>query len=217
MAQVEVIDKEKERKEKESTPEGKRAKKIRICLEAAALIIFFGVVYVINHNPNAKKDMVTVTVQGVEIVPGETKVQEILEAGFSLAEQQIAYIIDPETMAEPNSYYTLIILVKDEKKYGTVTIANDSNTAKEIPECTVLKISVYETDEGSEQVMVDGIAMGELTYEQLVDSYGEPASNEETTYIEGTEVNWENKEYYFSVDIDKDGKIQHVQSSHGRR
>lgn len=217
MTQVEVVDREKQRKEKENTPEGKKAKKIRLCLEIAAFIILFSVLYVVNHNPNAKKDMVTVTVQGVEIVPGKTTVQDILEGGFSLADQQVANVIDPAAVAEANSYYTMICLVKENKEYGRLTIANDSNMEQEIPKCKVLKISIYHSNEDADQVLVDGTAIKDLTYEQLVDSYGEPASSEETTYIEGTDVKWESKEYFFSADVAKDGTIYSVESSYGRR
>lgn len=216
MAEREIVDLERERQEKANTPEGKKAKKVRTCLGIVAAVIFFSVVYVINHNPNAPKDMVAVNVQGVEIVPGETKVQEILESGLQIADQQVFNIIDPEVEAEANSYYTLIQLVKDKKKYGTITIANDSNTPQVVSKCTVLNIAVYDTDEGAEEVTVDGAAMNALTYDGLVSKYGEPAESEPGEYIGGTEVKWENKGYYFSVNVGDDGKLQHVQSSYGR-
>lgn len=217
MAEIELIDREKQRQEKENTPEGRRNKKIRRCLGIAAAVIFFSIVYVINHNPNAKKDMVTITVQGVEIIPGKTKVQEILDGGFQLADQQVFNIIDLETKAEANSYYTMIQLVKEKKEYGTVTIANDSNIEQEIPKCTVLKITVYDVDECADEAEVDGIAMSELTYEELVSSYGEPLSKEESTYINGTEADWEKSGYYFKAHVGTDEKIHYVQSSYGRR
>lgn len=75
MAQIEVIDREKQRRERENTPEGKRAKRLRIGLGTAAAIIFFSVVYVLNHNPNAGNDTGTVTAQGVETVTDTTKAQ----------------------------------------------------------------------------------------------------------------------------------------------
>lgn len=217
MAEMELVDREKQRLEKENTPEGRRKKRIRMFLGITAAVIFFSVVYVVNHNPNARKDMVAVTVQGVEIVPGKTKVQEILDGGFQLAEQQVQNTIDPEAKAEANSYYTMIQLVKEKKRYGTVTIANDSNIAQKIPKCTVLKITVYDSNEGSDEVAVDGIDMGDLTYEGLVSSYGEPLSSEESNYIEGTEVEWEKHGYYFKAHVGQDEKIHFVQSSYDRR
>lgn len=212
----EIVDLEKERKEKENTPEGKKAKKVRMYLKIAAAVIFFSAIYVITHNPNARKDMVTLSVQGIEIVPGDTKVQEILEGGFQLAEQQVQNIIDPEVEAEANSYYTLIQIVKDNKSYGTLTIANDSSLAQALPKCTVLNISVYDSDESAEEVTADGVAMGELTYEDLVSKYGEPATSEENIYIGGTNMEWENKGYYFRANVGEDGKIHHIESSYGR-
>lgn len=211
----EIIDLEKERKEKENTPEGKRAKRIRTCLGIVAAAIFFAIVYVINHNPNARKDLVAVSVQGVEIIPGETKVQTLLESGFSLAEQQATNEIDPEAEAEANSYYSMIFLVKDKEEYGLITIANDANRAQPIPECIVLKIAVYDFHEGIEEVTVDGVAMSSLTYEDLIDTYGEPAKSEESTYSEGTELEWEKNEYFFSVTVGADKKIHYVQSAYG--
>lgn len=215
MAEREIVDLEKERQEKANTPEGKKAKKVRTGLGIVAAVIFFSVVYVINHNPNAPKDMVAVNVQGVEIVPGETKVQEILESGFEIADQQVFNVIDPEAEAEANSYYTLVQLVKDEKRYGTITIANDSNTPQAVSKCTVLKITVYDTDEGAGEVMVDGAAMSELTYDELVSQYGEPIGSEAGEYIGGTEVEWENKGYYFRINVGDEGKLQYVQSAYG--
>lgn len=212
---AEVVDLEKERQEKANTPEGKKAKKIQIFLGIVAAVIFFSVIYAITHNPNAPKDMVAITVQGVEIVPAKTKVQELLDSGFQLADQQVYNTIDLETKAEANSYYTMIQLVKEEKGYGTITIANDSNTPQKIAKCTVLKITVYDTHEGSENVLVDGAAMNELTYDDLVSKYGEPLGNEPGEYIGGTEFEWENKGYYFRTNVGDDGKLQFVQSVEG--
>lgn len=62
-----------------------------------------------------------------------------------------------------------------------------------------------------------GIAMSELTYEKLVSSYGGPLSKEESTYLNGTEVNWEKNGYYFKMHVGTDEKIHYVQSSYGRR
>lgn len=211
MTQVEVIDREEQRKDKENTPEGKRAKKIRTCLGIVAAIIAFSVIYYINHNPNAKKDMVTITVQGIEIVPGETKVKSLLDGGFQLAQNQVANLIDQEAKVDANSYYTMICLVKDKKNYGMLTIANDSNVVQEVSKCKVLKISVSDLYEEGDQAMVDGVAMHELTYQQLIDKYGEPTSREENKAV------WENKGYFFNADVDEDEKINKIQSSYGRR
>lgn len=217
MAGREVVDLEKQRYEKENTPEGKKAKRMRTYLGIAAAIVFFSVLYVINHNPNAKKDMVVVTMQGIEIIPGKTEVSELLDNGFQLAEQQVGNIIDPEAEAEAKSYYPLIFIVKDNKAYGTITIANDASTAKAIPKCTILKIGIDYLDEGSDTAAADGTVMSELTYEDLVSKYGEPVKSEESEYVGGLNVEWENKGYHFIVNVGEDEKIHSVQSSYGRR
>lgn len=108
-------------------------------LGIAAAIFVFSVSYVINHNPNARENIVAMNVQGIEIIPGKTTAKELLEGGFQLAEQQVSYIIDPEIKAEANSCYAIILPVKEKKSYGTITIENDSNTAQAVPQVQSFK------------------------------------------------------------------------------
>lgn len=201
---VEIIDR---------APEGRKMSKPQIILLTVLFLAVFGVIYVMNHNPNAKKDMVVINVGGIDILPGETKITEFLEAGFDLGLNQPKNILDESEKMEKNSYIPLIVLSKGGKSYGTMSLGNATGKEAPLSDSIILKFSVYTSDENSAEVTADGIAMKELTKESLIEAYGEADDSEENTYIGGTDFDWENKGYYFSVNIGEDGKVHSLSSS----
>lgn len=174
-----------------------------------------GIIYMITHNPNAKKDMVVVNVGGIDIVPGKTKAADFLEAGFELAQNQPENIIDETQKIDKDSYVPLIVLSKNQKKYGTITVGNDSGRAASLSEGIILNISVNDMDENAADVTADKTAIKDMTEENLIKAYGEPDTREEDPYIGGTDLEWEKKGYYFTANIGEDGKVQFIRSVYG--
>lgn len=205
---TEIIDRKPENKKKGMT-------KLQTFLAVIAFIAVFGFIYIINHNPNAKKDMVVINVGGIDIIPGETKIADFLEAGFELGLNYKENIIDETQPMEKDSYVPLIVLTKDQKSYGTIAIGNDSGKEAPISKGIILSIAVYDSNENADNVTADQVAIKNMTEEGLIEAYGEPDSREEDTDMGGSKLEWENKGYYFTVNIGEDQKIQRIDCSQG--
>lgn len=187
----------------------------QIILFTVIFLAASGIVYMITHNPNAKKDMVVVNVCGIDIITGETKVSDFLDAGFELAVNYPENIIDETQKMEKNSYVPLIVLSKDQKSYGTITLGNDSGKEALISEGVILKFSVHNSDENAADVTVDKLAMKNMTEDGLIKAYGEADTREKNTNIGGTDLEWENKGYYFTANIGEDGKVHMLRCAAG--
>lgn len=181
---MKIIDKEEERIAEEQTPEGKKKKiltKIGTLLFFAVLFIVF---YFLDRNHVFSGEAYPIRVENITVIPGETTVQEILQAGYDLSDRDhaewmsdvggfyYAEVIDPEVNADPNSYYHLI-LVKEGTAYASITIYNsDEWKAKPLPECRISKIEVADFHKGSDQAAVLDIPLTEVTKEAISDSLG---------------------------------------------
>lgn len=123
-------------------------------------------------------------VENITIIPGETTVQELLQAGYDLSDYEhgefisdlgghyYSEVIDPTAEADSHSYYPLI-LVKDGFAYAQVTICNANDwTKKPLPECVVSKLEVMSFHENSDQAAVLDIPFAEVTKEAVSESLG---------------------------------------------
>lgn len=183
-----------------------------------ALIIFLavgGVVYVINHNPNAKKDMVVMNVGGIEIIPGKTAVSEFLDAGYGLALYYAENTLDENEILEKESYVSMVALTKDGKSYASISVGNDTGKDAPLSQGIILSVAVTDIEESASAVTADRVAMKDLTEEKLFEMYGEPDTREADTNYGGTKLEWENKGYYFTVNISDDGKVARISSAEG--
>lgn len=198
-------------------PEGKKSGMTtpQMILSVVIFVVACVVIYMITHNPNEKKDMVVINVGGIDIIPGETKVADFLEDGFELAQDMKGSTIDETQKMKKDSYVSLIFLIKDQKEYGTISVGNDTGKEAPISQGTILSIRVGDSDEDGENVTADKIAMKDLSEEALIEAYGQPDSSEEAEYIGGTDLEWENKGYYFTANIGEDGKVQMLHSAYG--
>lgn len=187
----------------------------QIILSLVLLLVGGGILYLITHSPNARNDMVVVNVAGIDIVPGETKISDFLDAGFELSQNQAGDILDETQNMEKDTYVPLILLTKDRNYYGTVSLGNDTGKDAPLSKAIILSVSVYGSDTNAENAAADNIAMKDLTEEALTDKYGPAQTREEAEYIGGTNLEWENKGYYFSANIGDDGKVHMLHSSYG--
>lgn len=197
-------------------PEGKKNMSGKQAI--IALIIFLavgGVVYVINHNPNAKKDMVVMNVGGIEIIPGKTAVSEFLDAGYGLALYYVENTLDENEILEKESYVSMVALTKDGKKYASISVGNDTGKDAPLSQGIILSVEVADIDESASAATADRVAMKDLTEEKLLEMYGEPDTHEADTNRGGNKLEWENKGYYFTVNIGDDGKVSMISSAEG--
>lgn len=181
---MKIIDKEEERKAEEQTPEGKK-KKLLSTIGTIVLLVVIGIAYYfLDHYHIFSGEPYPIRVENVTVIPGETTVQELLQAGYDLSDYEhgefisdlgghyYSEVIDPTAEADSHSYYPLI-LVKDGFAYAQVTIYNANDwTKKLLPECVVSKLEVMSFHENSDQAAVLDIPFAEVTKEAVSESLG---------------------------------------------
>lgn len=122
----------------------------------------------------AEEDMQTapvLIVGGVQVEIGMTKLQKLLDGGFQLkfeADGEL-YDLNPEkTSAEAKMQYS-VFLYYEEQRVAAVKYTNAGMEAIPIGECTVdaLDFETKENGFGAVPVLLDGVAMAELTMDQV--------------------------------------------------
>lgn len=181
---MELIDKEEVRKAKEQTPEGKKKK----LFSTIGTIVFFVIVgigyYFLDHYHILSGEPYPIRVENVTVIPGETTVQEVLQAGYELSDREhgefvsdfgdyyYSEVIDTTAEADSHSYYPLI-LVKDGFAYAYITIYNANDwTKKPLPKCVVSKLEVAAFHKNSEQAAILDIPLSEVTKEAISERLG---------------------------------------------
>lgn len=181
---MKIINKEEEQIAEEQTPEGKKKKMLSKIGTLVFFAVLFIVFYFLDRNHVFSGEPYPIRVENVTVIPGETTVQEILQAGYDLSDRDhgewmsdvggfyYSEVIDPEVKADPNSYYHLI-LVKEGTAYASITIYNsDEWKSKPLPECRISKIEVAAFHKGSDQAAVLDIPLAEVTKEAISKKLG---------------------------------------------
>ncbi|MBQ9989330.1 MAG: hypothetical protein IJP31_00055 [Lachnospiraceae bacterium] len=182
-------------------------KKKYICLVLSLMIIFLSACAITGGEP------IVVNVGGVDIIPGQTTMQDVEDAGLaftnmgnqigaSVFDQKISAFIDLSGMAEAMTNYTGVYLVKDGEVVASVSVYNASE--KEIPygECLISTVSVYVDHYEHEKASVDGISFEELSQEKFTEVFGKSDSKiMETIY-------WEKGKYKAFLGYTEDGELE---------
>ncbi len=178
---MEIVDKEQERLAKEQMPEGKKAKKLAIIGRIAFLVVMAIGIYFLDYWRGLSEEPCPISVENITVIPGETTVQELIQAGYGLSDTEnkewvmenysgyfyYPEIVDPTAEADSKSYYYMV-LVKDGLSYGKVVIYNDAEwQAKPVTECKVSALEVASYDEASNQAMILDIPLLEATEEAI--------------------------------------------------
>lgn len=217
---MKVVDKEQERVEAENSPAGKRKK----WLELLAALVFFlvcaGLYRVMpNFEIGAGKPYVIV-MDGLEITPGKTTVQDLADAGYALSDSGAKImasekdengntvflyrdVYDLDAQAEGRTLYSSLVLVKGELQAADISIIN--NGASDIPlsQCIVSNVTIRNSFVDADKVMVEGAAFPKLTEEKITELFGK----KERVFNVTTSI-WERGKYYFSLDIAEDGTVK---------
>lgn len=181
---MKIINQEEVRIAEEQTPEGKKKK----MLSKIGTLVFFAVLFIafyfLDRNHVFSGEPYPIHVENITVIPRETTVQEILQAGYELSDSEhgewmndvggfyYSEVIDPAAEADPNSYYNLI-LVKEGTAYARITIYNKEEwKSKPLPECLVSKIEVAAFNKGSDQATILGIPLSEVTKEAISEQLG---------------------------------------------
>ncbi len=138
-----------------------------------------------------------------EILVGKTTVSELLDNGFILHETYGGEL-DKEQPIEKNSYYSGIIVVKDDVEYAMISVVSEK---KDIPlsEAIIANILIKPSLEHAiERIYLDGVALPDLT----ADVFKEHIAGSRI-YDDGTGVYCSGDQYTFRAYYE-DGNLTEV-------
>ena len=175
---MKVVDKEAIRTEQENTPEGKKKKLIKRIITAVAVAVFLAFVYWSSRSPVFNGKPFTVSIDGMEIIPGETKVHELIDANFKIGKNEFDsvsrswrfYQYNTTEKMEKNTFLTGIDLHKDGENIAVLEITNYA-TQKPISECRVTDVTVYLKNADKAKILIDGTPITDFTLDNLSTYY----------------------------------------------
>ena len=221
---MKVVDKEQERIDFENTPAGKRKQWLGLL---AALVFFLVAAFLYRMFPNLEigggKPYVIV-MDGLEIIPGETTVQDLANAGYELTDMtgkvmlnergedgEIIYryrnVYDLTSEADARSMYSSLILVKDEEQAALISIINSETSAVPLTQCIISNITIYNDYIDADKVTVEGTSLPQLTEGMLTELYGKPDRNYDNS------LTWDKGNYYLSLKIEEDGTVKSLSTN----
>lgn len=157
------------------------------------------------------------TVDGTQIIPGTTTVQDLADAGYELSDftgqtwvtdedgnkyLAYAYVYDLTAGAEAMTVYPSIVLLKDGEEVGMLSIVNEKQTEIPIAECKIESVTVHNDDLGYETASVEGVAFADMSAETLTEALGKP--NTDT----GSKTKWERGDYSLTIEYEDDQVIR---------
>lgn len=222
---MKVVDKEQERIDYENSPAGKRKQWLGLL---AALVFFLISAVLYRLFPNIEigggKPYVIV-MDGLEITPGKTTVQELASAGYELTDMtgkvmlnerdengeivyRYQYVYDLTAEADARTLYDSVILVKGEEQAAKITIINDGASAIPLSQCIVSDITIYDDCIDADKVTVEGNSFSQLTVDKITELYGK----QERKFNEATTI-WESGNYSFYLEIKDDGTVRRISTN----
>lgn len=221
---MKVVDKEQERIDFENSPAGKRKQWLGLL---AALVFFLVAAFLYRMFPNLEigggKPYVIV-MDGLEIIPGKTTVQDLANAGYELTDMtgkvmlnergedgEIIYryrnVYDLTSEADARSMYSSLILVKEEEQAALISIINSETSAVPLTQCIISNITIYNDYIDSDKVTVEGTSLPQLTEGMLTELYGKPDRNYDNS------LTWDKGNYYLSLKIAEDGTVESLSTN----
>ena len=217
---MKVIDKEQERIDAENTPAGKKKK----WLELLAALVFFlvcaGLYRVMPNFEIGAGKPYAIVMDGLEIIPGKTTVQELADAGYAFSDSSARImasekdengntvflyrdVYDLSSQAESRTLYSSLVLVKGEVQAADISIINNGASAIPLSQCLVSEVTIRNSFVDADKVTVEGTAFPQLTEEKITEAFGK----KERMFNATTSI-WERGQYYFSLDIAEDGTVK---------
>lgn len=212
---------EKEQQEPAFIARQKNKKKPIVVL-AVVLIILIGLFYIFTQTSIFSSDPYAVQLNGTTILPGETTVQELADAGYQLTDftayKKQAYDITDK--ADPKTNYTMIDLMKDGKVYANIEVMNQGSDKIPLSECIVSNVHFTKTSEytDSDKIVFNTAARNDVTVDKMTAISGKPAETKEYSPTDekykGTEYIWSSGFYHMHVVVLKDGTVYQISSTY---
>lgn len=172
-------------------------KKLITCLMAGLLCMGMA-----GCSSSAGDKAYPITVDGTDIIVGETTVGTLIDAGFTI--EQGGYSDDNEvpadTMLEKNSYYSGLYLHKGETKYCTLSFVTDRSDVP-LTDAVIAKVIIYNDSYYLlDETMFDGVNLTEITPEIAKEHIAGAKVSEDNSsvYLSGSK-------YFVDVNFDENG------------
>ncbi len=222
---MKVVDKEQERLAEEGTPEGKK-KALMGTLIPIAIVAVCAIVYFCfpDFTIGGGKAYV-VTLGNVEVIPGQTTVQELADAGYDFSDLSGANskwdddgslhmlypnVYDLTSEAEANTLYISIVLVKDQEQVASLSLVNMKSKGVPISECVISDISVAKSDYESDKATLMGLSFDQISEEALTEEAGKPKSTPDYS----DDVTWGKGKYGMGLVFDENGAVESFSSDY---
>lgn len=162
------------------------------------------------------------TVDGTQIIPGTTTVQNLADVGYELSDftgqtwvtgedgnkyLAYVYVYDLTADAEAMTVYSSIVLLKDGEEIAMLSIVNDKQSEIPIAECKIESVTVHNDDLGYETASVEGVAFTDMSAETLKEALGKPDTDTDS------KTEWERGDYSLTIEYE-DGQVKRVNSSY---
>lgn len=222
---MKIMDKEQERIQEEQQPEAKKKKIINGIKTALVGVVLLAGMYLLNCHPFFIGTPTEVTLGDLTIIPGETTVGELIDAGYEFSDFEHAEwvqdrenagyvyteVIDTTAEVEARTYYDLVLL-KEGEDCAEISIVNENSAAKVLPECKVRSITVDGFRESAADTTIKGIAFGQISETALEEAMGKaPEKVSEDYYV------WEKGNYKLQLRLTEEGAVDSVTSFYERK
>lgn len=163
-----------------------------------------------------------VVLNGVEILPGETTVQELSDLGFELSDfsgrQMVrdgeggttfvyANVYDLTSEAEAMTVYPGIYLLKEGEKIASLSIANDTKSGISLLKCKIVTVTVDIDDYDYEKAEVEGVSFTSLSAKTLAEALSKPKTDTDS------KTEWRRGDYTLTVEYEN-GEVSSLRSSY---
>lgn len=217
---MKVVDKEQERIDYENSPAGKRKQWLELLAALAFFLICAFLYRTLPHIEIGGGKPYVIVMDGLEITPGKTTVQDLADAGYALSDMSVRImasdldengnmvffyrdVYDLTAEADARTLYDSLVLVKGESQAASISILNDGPSAIPLSQCIVSDITIHNNYIDADKVTVEGTPFTQLTVDKITEVFGK----QERIFNETTTI-WERGNYYFSLQIDEDGTVK---------
>lgn len=148
-----------------------------------------------------------VSINGTEVLVGETKVQALLDAGFDVTWSEMVqgespqieeHVVEPDMELEANSYYTGASIWVSEHTFAHVSLATDE--AVKLGDAVIARMEFYLSrgDEQSvlENIIFNGVPLTEMTREKAGEVFPDFTGDEAMWFSTGLS----NYKYFMGFD-----------------
>lgn len=192
---------------------GKKAAYIALCILLGSMLTGCG---------GGSNEPYVVTVDGTQIIPGTTTVQELENAGYEFSDvsgrewvvdeegnsgMAYVYVYDLTSETEAMTVYPGLAVLKEGEKIASLSIVNDTQSEISISECKVVTVSVNNDDLEHEKASIEGVSFSDLSAEALTETLGKPSNDTES------KTEWRRGDYTLQVDYEG-GQVKSIRSSY---